>query len=748
MFLMNFLLLRFGYFVGIWSKQGEVTLGLILGQSVFAAILGGLAGRTWLKGFVFSSAFVSIAFVILLFTEARHFQPSFLPSNIEFASESALGLLWIPHWCLALALPCLAMRYFFGWSLTCSQEDSIPPQPTRLLDILLVIAIMACLLGMFRIPLAVWNSDPYDPNHLVLWRRIQSLVLPMFGIAMCTLFVGLPCTYVSFREKNPFKGFLLLALDFYIVFIDVVTLTNFVGLAAVTGTVMALNITLGLMSLRCGGVRLLGFNRRVSDDPMLATQCTAKMEWTTTSRKEHFVWTVSFVLFALVCSLSTFYIVSQEAARKNATTELQQKLQQELAAVESTISIRESRVAGLHLGPSASAKNLQTFPFSSEIRLLSINHSTLSTEVLNSIDKFSSLTSLDLGFCDIDERGLMRLTDSSLWTKLRFLSVAGTKMAPSCLSLLSQTSSPHLFLDLSNLGITDDDIVRFPFKPYSIRLSNNQITDIGVGLLFTESNNYYRSLLDLSNNSIDGSGFSVPCSINQLVLDGNPLTDDTFGPQLKNLIIEGPMVLSYTKLTDRFLSTLSKTGLTPIEPFPTAPTGRKAYIGGIELGDGNFTEEGVKNLGPMNGRGLSLTGKQFTGSCFKDWHPVVSSLSMRNSSINDETLVYVAMLTSVRFLDLSNTAISDSGLASSSIQSLLSNLVQLNVGDTRVTAKGLMSLKLPKSCSILLAPDQFKTAELNLLRSKWRVDFKENSPAFVDAIRNDRFWEHQAGQLK
>ena len=203
------------------------------------------------------------------------------------------------------------------------------------------------------------------------------------------------------------------------------------------------------------------------------------------------------------------------------------------------------------------------------------------------------------------------------------------------------------------------------------------------------------------------------------------------------------MVLSNTKLTDNFLSTLSKTGLTPLASFPTAYTGQTS-IGGIELGDGNFTEAGVKNLGPMNGRRLSLTGKQFTGRCFEDWRPVVSSLSMRNSGITDETLVYVAMLTSVRSLDLSNTAITDSGLALPSVRSLLSNLFQLNVSDTRITAKGLMELRLPATCNILHAPDQFTTAEVRLLRTKWKVTLQEN----VDATRNDWLWESNAYQSR
>ena len=334
------------------------------------------------------------------------------------------------------------------------------------------------------------------------------------------------------------------------------------------------------------------------------------------------------------------------------------------------MSIRDWHAVGLNLGPTASAKTLESFPYSTQIESLSIAHSNLTNTVIDSIDKFVSLQSLDLSYSDLDEDGLKRLAKSSRWPKLKRLSIAGTKITPQMLSLLPRIGASP-FLDLSDLGVTDEDLALSAFRYESIKLAKNQITDQGIQLLFGAQNRCYRRLLDLSDNPIDGSGFTVPCTCSQLVLDGNPLTDSTFGPQLKNLTVHDYLVLRNTQLTDNFLLTLA-----------AATT-----VSGMEFGDGNFTEKGLQNLTPKAIRNLRLTGKQFTGECFKTWSPSVNVLSMRGSSLSDETIGYVAKLGTVNDLDLSKTEITDAGLASFPARSVLA---YLNLSDTQVTVKDLL----------------------------------------------------------
>lgn len=92
--------------------------------------------------------------------------------------------------------------------------------------------------------------------------------------------------------------------------------------------------------------------------------------------------------------------------------------------------------------------------------------------------------------------------------------------------------------------------------------------------------------------------------------------------------------------------------------------------------------------------------------------------AMRGSSLSDETIGYVATLTTVYDMDLSKTAITDAGLASFPARSVL---IKLNLSETQITAKGLMASKLLPFCEIQVAPGQFTKDELKMLRTKWKV---------------------------
>ena len=91
---------------------------------------------------------------------------------------------------------------------------------------------------------------------------------------------------------------------------------------------------------------------------------------------------------------------------------------------------------------------------------------------------------------------------------------------------------------------------------------------------------------------------------------------------------------------------------------------------------------------------------------------------MSGSSLNDETIGYVAALPSVYDLDLSKTAITDAGLA---LLHAKPNLSKLNLSDTKITAKGLLASSIPSFCEIRLATGQFTNAEIKRLRAKWKV---------------------------
>ncbi|MFN9980384.1 MAG: hypothetical protein ACK53Y_10740, partial [bacterium] len=101
--------------------------------------------------------------------------------------------------------------------------------------------------------------------------------------------------------------------------------------------------------------------------------------------------------------------------------------------------------------------------------------------------------------------------------------------------------------------------------------------------------------------------------VNELILDGCPLTDSSFSPALLQFQNSTKLILKNTQLTDSYLVNF----------------GTNIYR--LELGDGNFTDKGISDflVNATSLYDLSLTGKQFTGACFLDWQQNLSFLSMK-----------------------------------------------------------------------------------------------------------------------
>ena len=364
-----------------------------------------------------------------------------LRMNIMFVSSPStdiiLGVFFLPLVCLASSIAGLTMRLVFGWCLTAAPMDFTPRQPIRLIDFFLVMTTLACLFAMFRIPLIVWNSSQSN--------FVGGLVYVAVVFSLCNLVTGIPCTYVAFRAQSPFHGFLrafgvsLVAPGVIGIILGLGTgsVSMYLRIALSTGGVMGLTVSLGLWSLRCSGVRLLHYPPKTLLGSRMETESDGSDSIAKPRRNSHFVWTVWVASFAIVSSVSTSYLVSWRESTEKRTAQLQQ----ELSATNSTMSIRDWRAVELNLGPNAPAITLESFPYSTQIESLSIAHSNLSNTVIDSIDKFGSLKSLDLSYSDLDEDGLKRLAKSSRWPKLKRLSIAGTKITPQMFSLLPRRMS-------------------------------------------------------------------------------------------------------------------------------------------------------------------------------------------------------------------------------------------------------------------------------------------------------------------
>ena len=136
----NLAFLLLGRFIGLPSFQ-MVMFGLILGQGIFASIISGLGGQSWLKGLLLATGFVAIVIGLVVFGQIMMMILQ-LRMNMMFVSSPStdvtLGLFFLPLVCLATSIASLTMRIVRGWCLTAAPMDFTPRQPIRLIDFFLV----------------------------------------------------------------------------------------------------------------------------------------------------------------------------------------------------------------------------------------------------------------------------------------------------------------------------------------------------------------------------------------------------------------------------------------------------------------------------------------------------------------------------------------------------------------------------------------------------------------------------------
>jgi hypothetical protein len=139
-------------------------------------------------------------------------------------------------------------------------------------------------------------------------------------------------------------------------------------------------------------------------------------------------------------------------------------------------------------------------------------------------------------------------------------------------------------------------------------------------------------------------------------------------------------------------------------------------IQGLGFGDGAISEDDLPGLGAGPPR-LALMSKQFTGECFKEWHPVAMLLSLSGSGVTDSSIVHLLNLRSCRYLDLSNTAITDA-----SLRTLVRTSINvLDLRQTPITADGLMATPFSEQTTLRVAVGQYTASELRRLRQKLRI---------------------------
>ena len=183
--------------------------------------------------------------------------------------------------------------------------------------------------------------------------------------------------------------------------------------------------------------------------------------------------------------------------------------------------------------------------------------------------------------------------------------------------------------------------------------------------------------LDLAFNDLSGDLDVLENRLPDSLIDmsGNPLQDELLGPHCVDRWIP-ILIIEDTTLTDSFLSYLAKS----------------TTIAGLSIRGAGFTEMALGAAKLPVRHQLKLSGRQFTGRCFVDWRPRITSLNMADTSLDDASIDYLSNLQWVRSVNISNT---------------------------EVTAKALIASKLPSQIQLLASRDQFTSRELLQLENRF-----------------------------
>ncbi len=655
----------------------------LMGQMLFAILLGGLLGKYWLKGIVLGSLLVMCwigCTLIGIFMNQGGFS--------VFGNQGAHWFVFaIPALVLGGATPLLVVRYLFGWQLSKEPTDGMSRRNFGIEELFLITTALASILFLCRVP------------QIAMEIPTATLFLPIaiyVGVlALCGLLVTLPTLYVSFRIKNRWRRWLGYAGIMAVWYVVIAILSFwFGGMAGLGYTIVfvvgiILILLVGLKSLRMSGYDLAHNTAQIDSPSDEEKERSWAME-----RRLHRRWTLGVFGFSALASLSLTAFINSNTSEDIANYEFQKSMQEQGGSID----VNGRKVVELKFGPDTTDQSLQDFRSLSDVHTISLAYTQVSDEGLKFLSRFPRLLSLDLSHTKISDAGLIELQRlrplshlSLAYTQVTLPRLANAKSLMDCSSL-----------NLSGLHITDEQLP--PISQHrsnqwsrSLLLRDNQLTDTGLKELFAKWGGVCDTL-DLSGNPLDGSCLSELRNVQVLILEDVPLTDVDLDAVISTTgKFSGPttkIVLSETKLTEAILGSVGP---------------------GIELGDGGITEDRLALCTVQGLTLLKLKGKSFTGRCFETWHPRISHLDLQGSSVTDATMKFLSNITGLGQVNLADTEITDVALP------YLSKCMFLNLSNTRITFDGLLRASFQNTQTIQVALGQFSVEEVRALKRKLPV---------------------------
>lgn len=686
--LIDFLLCILAYTMRL---PDELFTGCMFGQIAFAAMLGGLLCKTWIAGWLLTTALVFAGILtICLGVAIRE------PVPLEILKM----MMMVPALTMGLCIPLAVMRSLRGWSLTRDLQTLRPRSEHRVEDLFLLSVNVACVM-------AVGQLAPI--NGAV--RGIELMML-LTGFLLSWLFI-VPVTAVTFRLQSWWSrsvGYVAITLATALPFSFFLTFATGGSVRSVLEVMGAapsliLSWLIGILALLLGGYRLTSFAPRREKSSTISTNPfdlhdsaipVADEPRTSRSRRQARWLTACVGGIAIACLVGSYYRDRLVVARYAELANPAKYFEASVASVD----YRDGAIVGVVMAAEATEADLiKVAEREPQIERLSLAGTKFDDDMLPILQRFPVLQVLDLSGTRITDSGLAKLRP------VRTLALADTfisfpaAMAYSKLYSLGQ-------LDLSGTSVTDDQIIDASRQANSsissfseLKLARNSISDVGVSALFDLCT--VSSLLDLSDTRVTGDSLPHLTSPATIKLDGT-LVDDAVLIKLLALPSWGCSQLS-----------LRRTGVTAaILP---RLAGRSVALGG-----GQITETDLLSWPALSFAELKLNGPEFTGEALASGKILVQRLDLSHSSVTDDVLKRLDPMGWINGLKLSHTKVSIEGLKGF-------NAGEIDLRHTAVSGADLLKhFDLILSHRIMIRHDNCSPEELLKLRDR-RVVIDERS---------------------
>ncbi len=632
--------------------------GGVIGQSCFIAIVSGLRWWSWAAGYVLGVVvIVSVGSVVLTFAGWRHGTPP---------DEAVAGLTLFPALLLSLTSVLVALRYVCGWRIIAIDEAAPQRDTFRIEDLFALTAIVAMNLILPRV-----LQLTVEEEHWEFWGPVLVMCGVCFAIGLLVLPV---CVWLTLNTRNrlvAIVGLILLPVLVPGVIFGIGQIAMFREtdeserlailkpiLAVCGGATVSLYLSLFILA-RCG----MSLVRSVKASRGSGAASDSK------NRDTRWV-TAGAIIVAVFVSVGLARVEQQRKtidAENSRLSELSKRLDGE-------IFVYQRKVRQISLGRRATDRDLEQYRFCRDAMSIDLSDSAVTDLGLALLKHFPKTNSLKLNSTQVSDAGLATLNGLR---ELERLELEKTRIAGGGFANVDPLSN-LVYIELSDSQFDDDGcraLRRFA-NLGSISLAGTRVTDAGIRQLNELSK---LSFLYISRTDIRGDGLSALTQLSWLTLNDTKV-DDTSISNIVHLTSLSWLDLANTAISDAAVERLAE--------LPTLHQ-------------------------------LDLTGTAVTGAGFRAWvdRGQLKSLTLSRTALADVNVKHLRQFSPLEQLDVSETQIGDAclpDLAQMQIDSL-------NIGDTKITAEGLLAAGMVTVRELRVFPRQFTDIEIQQLERQFTI---------------------------